>query len=364
MNSSPHIFDVTIETQVAGFTKVSGDSQPVVPVNSVFPSPLVVLVSDSQNRPVAGATVQWGVTGGVALLSTTSVTTAADGRAQVTVTAGSVATQITVTASLQGFAPITFQLQSRLPGPIISSGSFVNWATNEPGLAPGNLVLITGTGIVPNLKGTVNASLLTGALPYTMAGVTVKFTSQGRDAYAPIYRVSNENNVESMLVQVPFEINGTSAEAVMDVSGGTTTVTGIPVRTASPGILEDVIAGRRAAVAVRSDGLFVSPDSPARRGEVIRIYTIGLGQTNPPQDTNRVGSVDQVVNAVVTVGLDDNGVKTTSVHTAENLVGVYEIEFLVPATAVLGSDRPISFLLVAPDGQVFYSNPSMLSIGL
>jgi uncharacterized protein (TIGR03437 family) len=149
----------------------------------------------------------------------------------------------------------------------------------------------------------------------------------------------------------------------MDVSGGTTTVTGIPVRIASPGILEEMISGRRAAVAVRSDGLFVSPETPARRGEAIRIYTIGLGQTNPPMDTNRVGSVDQRVNAVVTVGLDGSGVTTTSVHTAENLVGVYEVEFIVPATATIGADRSLSFLLVATDGQVLYSNPSVLSIG-
>jgi uncharacterized protein (TIGR03437 family) len=357
------IFDMTIESLVAGVVKVSGDNQPVVPVGAAFPSPLVVQVNDAQFRPVAGSVIQWGVTGGVATLTATSVTTGADGRAQVNVTAGTVASAISVTATLQGFAPISFQLQSRLPGPVLSASGFVNWATNEPGLAPGNLVLVTGSGIAPNLKGTVNANLLTGPLPYTLAGVTLKFVFQGGEAYAPIYRVSNENNVESMLVQVPFEVTGATASAVMDVSGGATTVTGIPVRIASPGILEEMIAGRRAAVAVRSDGLFVTPELPARRGEVIRIYTIGLGQTNPPLDTNRVGSVDQRVNAVVTVGLDGNGVTTTSVHTAENLVGVYEIEFVVPATATLGADRPLSFLLVAADGQVLYSNPSLLSIG-
>jgi len=358
------VFSITIESLVTGVVKISGDGQPVTPVNQPFPSPLIVQVNDAQNRPVAGSTIQWGVTSGVATLSATSVTTGADGRAQVTVTAGTVASSIVITASLQGFTPITFNLQSRLPGPVLSTGSFVNWATNEPGLAPGNLVLVTGTGIAPNLKGTVSANLLTGALPYTLAGVTLKFTSNtGVEAYAPIYRVSNENNVESMLVQVPFEINGSGATAVMDVSGGTTTVTGIPVRISSPGILEEMIAGRRAAVAVRSDGLYVSPTYPARPGEVIRIYTIGLGQTTPAVDTNRVGSVDQKVGAVVAVGLDDKGVELISVHTAENLVGVYEIVFRVPLTVTQGADRPLGFLIEAVPGQVFYSNPSILSIG-
>lgn len=357
------VFTLIIETTVTGILKVSGDNQPVVPVNQIFPSALVVQVSDAQNRPVAGSVIQWGITAGVASLSATSVTTGADGRAQVTVLAGPVASVITVTATLQGFAPITFQLQSRLPGPILTATNFVNWATNEPGIAPGNLVLITGTGIAPNLKGTVNASLLTGALPYTLAGVTLKFTFSGGEAYAPIYRVSNENNVESMLVQVPYEVTGTTAGAVMDVSGGTTTVTGITVRIASPGVLEDVIAGRRAAVAVRSDGLYVTPATPARRGEEIRMYTIGLGQTTPRVDTNRVGSVDQKVTVVVAVGLDDKGVELIDVHTAENLVGVYEVVFRVPMTATIGSDRPLGFLLEATPGQVLYSNPSVISIG-
>ena len=268
-----------------------------------------------------------------------------------------------ITATLQGFTPITFQLQSRLPGPVISSGSFVNWATNQPGLAPGNLVLITGAGIASQ-KGTVSVPTpLTGSLPISLAGVSVKFVSQGQDYYAPIYRVSNENNVESILVQVPFEVNGTSADAVMTVNGGSTTVTGIPVRLASPGILENVIAGRRAAVAVRSDGQFVTPTTPARPGETIRVYTIGLGQTTPAMQTNTVGSNDQLVGATVTVGLDGQGLVTTSVHTAENLVGVYEIEFVVPATAAVGSDRPFGFLLVTPDNQVWYSNSTVLSIG-
>ncbi|MGC4055194.1 MAG: Ig-like domain-containing protein [Paludibaculum sp.] len=57
------------------------------PINTAFPQPLVVKVSDAQGNGVAGATVNWTTTGSATLSATTTVT-GADGRAQVTVTAG------------------------------------------------------------------------------------------------------------------------------------------------------------------------------------------------------------------------------------------------------------------------------------
>ena len=356
------IFDVTIDTLATGFAKVSGDNQPIVPIGQPFPQPLVVVVTDQQNRPVPNATVTWTVTG-PGLISAVSTPTGTDGRAQVGVAAGSTPGTITVTASFPNLPSLTYTLQSRLPGPTLTANSFTNFATGEPGMAPGNLVLITGTGLAPNLRGTLNANLLGGRLPFDMAGVTVEFQFAGRVAYAPIYRVSNENGVESVLIQAPFESTGSAVNAVVNVSGGNTTVTNIALRSVSPGVLEDMISGRRAAVVIRSDGLVVSPESPARRGEEVRLYAIGIGQTTPVAETNRVGQPQQTVRAAVSVGVDDKGVQVIRAELAENLIGVYEIVFRIPADANIGNDRPLGFVIEEVPGQPVYANGSIIAIG-
>jgi uncharacterized protein (TIGR03437 family) len=354
------VFSVTVETVATGFAKVSGDGQPVTPINQAFPQPLVVKVSDAQGAAVAGVTVTWTVSGS-ATLSALTTTTAADGTARVTVTAGSVAGAITVTAATTGLTNLTFSLQSRLPGPSITAASFANWASTEAGVSPGGLVLISGAGLAPSTQGSTNANLLAGKLPYELAGVTVEFQFSGSSAFAPIYRVSNINGGESVLAQVPFEVTGATVNAVVNVSGGTTTVTGIPVRAVSPGVIEDFINGRQAAVVIRSDGLTVTPTTPARRGELVRMYAIGLGQTSPAAQTNRVGVPDQLTLAKITIGIDNKGFPALSSYMAENLIGVYEIVFRIPTDAIVGNDRPLGFL-VESGGQSVFANGSVISV--
>lgn len=361
VGSKETLFNVTVETLAAAFAKVSGDNQAVTPINTAFPQPLVVKVSDAQGNGVQGATVNWTTTGS-ATLSATSTVTGADGRAQVTVTAGSVPGAITVTAAVANLPSLTFSLQSRLPGPGVTATSFSNFASGAPGVSPGLLVQITGAGLAPGITGQVNANILAGKLPLTLSGVTVEFQWAGGSAFAPIYRVSNQNGVESVLVQAPFEITGTTVNAVVTVGGGNTNVIAIPVSVVSPGVLEDISGSRRAAVVIRSDGQTVTPATPARPGETLRMYAIGLGQTSPAAITNAVGTPDQKVLANIAVGLDNAGIQVVSAQMAENLIGVYEITFVVPTTTTAG-DHPLGFVMEAIPGQPAYANGSVLAVG-
>lgn len=355
-------FNVSVINVVTGFNKVSGDNQPTVVTNTNFPSPLVVFVYDQANRAVPNVQVNFAVASGSATVSPAVATTNAQGQASVTVTAGAQAGPITIRATLQNFAPITWTLNSRLPGPVLTTQSFTNFATGEVGVVPGSLVLITGPGIAPNVRGERNANLLTAQLPYDIEGVTVEFRWAGRSAFAPIMRVANINGVETALIQAPYELAGASSTDVRIVSGGDALVTGVQVRAVGPGILEDTLGGARAAIAIRSDGLRVTPSTPARRGEIVRIYVIGLGQTTPTAETNRVGMIDQKITAAISVGLDDRGITPISAHMAENLFAVYEVVFRVPADASLGNNRPLGLVIEPTPGQQFYANASTLHI--
>ncbi|NWF83082.1 MAG: Ig-like domain-containing protein, partial [Bryobacteraceae bacterium] len=355
-------YTLTIENVVTGFSKVSGDNQPTVVINTQFPSPLVVLVFDQANQPVPNVQVNFAVTQGSATVSPAVATTGANGQASVTVTAGSTAGPIQVTATLQNFTPITWSLNSRLPGPVLTTQSFTNFATGEVGVVPGSLVLITGPGIAPNVRGERNANMMTAQLPYNIEGVTVEFRFAGQVEYAPLLQVANINGVETALVQAPYGLAGATATDVRVTSGGEILVTGVPVRPVGPGILEDTLGGARAAIAIRSDGLRVTPNFPARRGEVVRVYVIGLGQTTPQADTNRVGSPDQKIRAAIAVGIDDKGVDVISAHLAENLIGVYEVIFRIPADATTGNARPLGLVIEPTPGQQFYANGSTIAI--
>lgn len=354
-------FTVTVESVVTTLRKVSGDGQPVVPVNTAFQQPLVVEVLDVLNRPVQGITVNWSVAGSATVSEAVSVT-GANGRAQVTVTAGAAAGPITVTATAGNLAPVSFSLQSRLPGPAVTAQSFRNYATNEIGVAPGNLVILSAAGIARNVTNAAVANLLVGRLPIEFKGLVVDFRSGGQSYYAPIYWIVKEGDLEEALIQVPYEITGPAVDVNVSVDGISTLATGVPVKPLSPGMIEDQIDGRRAAIVIRSDGLVATKATPARRGETVRLYAIGLGQATPLAETNRVGRPDQKVTATVAVGLDNAGVEVVEAKLAENLIGIYEVLFKIPEDAQLG-DRPLGLVAEATPGQPFYAQGSVIPVG-
>ncbi len=92
------------------------------------------------------------------------------------------------------------------------------------------------------------------------------------------------------------------------------------------------------------------------------MYVIGLGQTTPEADTNRVGTPGQLVRAAVTVGVDDKGVTPMSVALAENLIAVYEVVFRVPSDATIGNTRPLGLVMEATPGTQAYANGSIIPI--
>ncbi len=358
------IFKMTVETQVAGFNKVSGDNQTGVMTGQPFPAPLVVRVTDTLGQPVIGATVTFAVTSGQAAVSANTAVTASNGQASVNVTAGVVAGNITISASIPNFQALVFNLASRLPGPVVTSTSFRNYSTNEAGIAPGLLVRISGQGVATGVNGEFWANMLRARLPESMFGFKVEFVWSGGRAFAPVMAISNSGTLEWALVQVPFELTGSTASAIVSVGEGNTTVQNIPVQPLMPGIIEDNFdGGRRAAIAVRSDGLVVTPTTPARKGEIVRMYVIGMGQTTPLSSTNRVGEPNQVIALPVQVGLEGGKAATVvEAKMAENLVGIYEILFEIPQDAPSGSDVAIACSVVTGPTSATWSNESKISI--
>lgn len=348
-------FTVNVQTTAAVLRKVSGDNQTEGQTNTAFPQPLVVEVLNQQNVPVAGVTVQWSIAG-PGTLSAASTTTGSNGRTQVNVTAGSTPGTITVTASVAGLPAVSFTLQSRLPGPSVTAASFVNYSTRKAGaVAPGALVLLTAAGIARNVNDLAVATpnIVTGQLPLILKGLVVEFRSGANTYYAPIYWIARDGNAEMALIQVPYEISPPTVNVTVYVDSVGTTVNNLRVDPVSPGILTDQTEGRAAAIVLGFDGRPITRQTPARPGEVVRLFAIGLGPTTPPSQTNRVGLPGQKVASQVIIGFNGEGITPLEAKLTENLIGIYEVHFRIPENAAAG-EYTLGLGVIPPNSATVY----------
>jgi uncharacterized protein (TIGR03437 family) len=338
------VFTATANVTVSGISIVSGNNQ-TADTGAAFAQPLVVQVLDNTNAPLGNFPVTFSVASGSASLSVTSVNTDAQGRAQTLATAGAIAGAISVTATASTFS-VTFTLTSVPPGPRVQSSAFVNAASFQAGLAPCALASVSGTGLAPGVTGVVTAPSSFAGFPLVLANVSI---TVGGFA-APISSVINQGGREQVNFQTPCEVPEGNTSVVISVGPASTTVANVPVTRFQPGIFEYVAAdNRRYAVLVRaSDGSYITPQNPARRGDVLFLFATGLFQTTPATGTNRIGLPGQRVAVPVVVGINNAGVRVISADYLVGSIGTYLVQFEVPQTTQTGPYQPLA-LAVSPD---------------
>lgn len=336
-------FTLTSQPVLSGMTIVSGNNQTTT-INTAF-SPLTVQVNDVNNNPIPGIPVAFTVTSGNVSINPTTAVTNSQGQASTTATAAQTAGVSTVTASYAS-ASAVFTLTSIPLGPQITAGNFQNAASFQSGLVPCGLATATGSGIAPGITGTVSGASFFGPLPYTLNGLSL--TVNGIPA--PLYQLSNTNGKQQVTFQTPCEASvTTNGTVVLSLSGGTSTVTGVQILAAQPGIFAygatssttgnpisygDLISG--------DDGSYVSATNPAKRGHTYYLIATGLGQVTPAAATNSVGINGQTVAAQVIVGVDNLGVPVTTAYYQPGEIGVYVVGFTIPLTNPTGTDQPLA----------------------
>lgn len=148
----------------ANLVMVSGNGQSGT-VGTALPSPLTVMVTDTNGSGVSGTLVSFSVIGGGGSLSTSSATTNGLGLASVTLTLGPSTGSNTVTATSAGLAgsPAAFTATGTLAG---------------PGPAT-NLVLVSGSGQTGTVGTTLPTPLtvkVTDAIGTGVPGVVIAFS--------------------------------------------------------------------------------------------------------------------------------------------------------------------------------------------
>jgi uncharacterized protein (TIGR03437 family) len=344
-------FSLTNNVVVSTVALVSGSGQTGF-INAAFPQPVVFQVRDAQGNPIPGITVTFNIVSGSASLNPATLTTDAQGRVATTVTAGATAGSITISASAGG-QTATASVTSQPPGLPLSPTSFFNAAADvvttakQIGLVPCGLASAQGNGLAVGIIGSVSGATLFGPLQYTLNGLSISVNG----VPAPILSLSNSNGVQQVNFQTPCETAVGQATVVILLNGGTTTVPGVQVLPAQPGIFNfngsifnnPTSTGKTyGAVYSATDGSLISPSNPAHRGGTYYMFATGLGLTNPPALTNASGTGSQSVAGQISLGINNAGVPVNSAIYSVGYVGIYTITFTIPASATPGTDQNLA----------------------
>jgi uncharacterized protein (TIGR03437 family) len=342
-------FSVTaLAPEPASISTFSGQNQTLT--TGVLSEPLTVRVNEIDNRPATGAVITFsgppnvrlhpadgsppanpvqvlanaeGLAAVRAELLAVSALGVEGGPAQVTQT-------VTITATAGSQLSTSFLLPVVGRTPSFAGTGVVNAASVQPGLTPGGIATIFGSGL---MEGIVGVAVANGQTSFQ--GTTVRIGG----IPAPILALA-AGPPEQINVQVPFELTaGQTTTVEIENNGSRSTVAGVPVFPAQPGIFEfQSSGGARFAAAVHADNRVVNAENPARQGEIIALYATAAGRVEPPVPTGTLGPASplSLVSLPVIIGVDDKGAEVLFKGYAPGFLGLYQFNFRVPADARCG----------------------------
>jgi uncharacterized protein (TIGR03437 family) len=241
---------------------------------------------------------------------------------------------VTIQASAAGFPTATAQFSGVIApnrAPILSRYGAVN-----------NLNPLAGAALAPGTVLSLYGSDLTG----TTAGVTglplPKF-HQGTSAFiggalAPLYFVSPGQ----VNAQLPVELtSGNQVHVVVSANGALTLPELITLNPVSPGAASFADGH---IIAQHASYVLIDAAHPAHPGEIVQMYLVGLGVTDPVVPSGQPApSSEPLARVTVTPRVTVNGVEATLYYSGltPGAVGLYQINFQVPASTATGDAEVI-----------------------
>ena len=178
-------------------------------------------------------------------------------------------TQLVGTLEMQVPRSVAAQLNSV---PFITPTGVVNAAgsTPQPGVAAGSVATIFGANLTIGTDvGPANP------LVQTLAGATVRIGSH----LLPLYFASPEQ----LNLQIPPDLAPGPQTLTVSSLGLPDVSANFVVARNAPGLFPMLVDGQAYALAFHEDGTLVSPDSPAKRDELLTVYGTGFGPTDHPR---------------------------------------------------------------------------------
>jgi uncharacterized protein (TIGR03437 family) len=302
----------------------------------------------------AGVPVSFVVTSGTASLSTATTSTDASGQAGIAVTPTK-AGALTVTATA-GAVSAVFSATIKDPAvpppanqPVISPGGIGQNGFSVPAvqtISTGAITTIYGSNFLPAGSAIQVNSVSAGQLPNKFAGICVTFGG----VKAPVFAVA----ATQISVEVPAVAPGPVAVQVLrnceegsEAKSNILTVTAAP---ASPEFLylSTAADGKNPVAALTAEGTFVGvagsiPGAnlrPAKAGDVLVVFALGLGATDPAQVTGVPASGAASVSLPVSITI--GGVSLTApdilyTGVSPSFIGLYQVNLRVPDNVASGN---------------------------
>jgi uncharacterized protein (TIGR03437 family) len=217
--------------------------------------------------------------------------------------------------------------------PRFSAAGVVNAASYVQGLVPGSLATVFAAGVLDD-----SAVLAADRIPLPTSLRDVLITVNGIPA--PILAVANWNGQEQVNFQVPFEIAGRSKVLVVVTRAGESSVAAeVPVFDLQPAVYTD--DGLQAVVVHNADYTRATAGRPLERGELAFVYAAGLGGVTNQPATGSGAPAKPLASAMTDVRVTLAGIACQVQYAglAPGLVGVYQLDFKVPANAPSGSQE-------------------------
>jgi uncharacterized protein (TIGR03437 family) len=213
--------------------------------------------------------------------------------------------------------------------PRLDGSAVVNAASFAAGLAPGSAASLFAPGVLDD-PGIVQAESI--PLPSSLAGVSVLVNGVA----APLYAVANVNGLEQVNFQAPFEIAGRSTVSAAVTRGGqSSALVTVPVVSPQPAIYTS--DGSLAIVVHNTGNTLVTAARPLVPGEYAYLYATALGDVSNRPPTGSAAPESPFASASnVTVKLAGLRCEVQFAGLAPDLVGVYQVNFSVPANAPSG----------------------------
>jgi uncharacterized protein (TIGR03437 family) len=211
-------------------------------------------------------------------------------------------------------------------------------------LAPGSIVYISGS----NLAGTLTqASFI--PLPTLLNGTSVRIGGLP----APLYYAG----AGQINAQIPFELDASRQyQVVVSANGALTAPQTIQLQPATPALAAS--ADGSLIAQHWADNSLVSAASPAKPGEYLVMYLVGMGATDHPPASGAASPSDPLARAVSppTVTLGGATAPVLFAGLAPGWVGLYQIDIQVPDVPADGN-----LLLTVSQGGVV-SNATTLPV--
>lgn len=325
------------------FTKVG--SNPLPTLSSLSPASLTAggaafTLTVNGSGFVSGSVIRWNG-------SDRSTTFVSPAKLTALMAANDIATSGTAAVTVFNPPPeggtsnsLPFTIVKVVTGPSISPAGVVNNASYTfagSSVAPGSIAAIFGSNLTdgssclsPSCGPTFGSN---GRLNTTLAGAQV--TVNG--TLVPIYYASPTR----LGIQIPTELTTTSATVQVSVGGQASAPATVVVEPVSPGLFSANADGQGPGAVTHADGSPVTPQNPARRGEVVVFYATGLGPVSPAVATGALASGESRTVAEVLVTVEGIPVEPDFAGLSGCCVGLNQVNVRIPDRTRSANDIPV-----------------------